>query len=143
MKDWARGDKQFYVEYTDVWNEDGKRYGVVKFENSSDYKDALTKLDNTKLDGEYVRVYEESDKGRQDAAKSRSRSRSPVRRRSSRSRSPVRGRASRSRSPPAKRANSASRSRSRSPRKEKSPEARRTSRSRSRSRSRNRSRSRS
>lgn len=134
LKDWSRQGSGGYIEYTDVWDEGGHRYGVVKFDNSKDFKTALRKLDNTKLDGEYVRVYE--DQG--GAVTSISRSRSPRRSRSrdrsrSRKRSPSRSRST------GRKASSKSKDRSRSPPREKRAERRSSSpgrRSKSRSRSR-------
>jgi len=80
MKDWAREGSGGFVEYTDVWTENGKRYGVVKFDSSRDFKTALRKLDNTKLDGEYVRVYEDQGGAASPSrSRSRRRSRSPER----------------------------------------------------------------
>jgi arginine/serine-rich splicing factor 4/5/6 len=118
LKDFAR--KSGRVEYADIWNEGSRKYGIIKYDNYGDFKDALDNLDDTKLDGSYVRLTKEG------GGRSRSRSRS-----SSRSRS--RGRRSKR-----------SRSRSRSPRRSRSrSRGGKKSRSRSKDRSDNKSRSRS
>jgi len=82
LKDFAReaGD----VAFTDVTTERGKRIGIIEYTNEDDMVYAIKKLDDTKLDGAYVRLVEERDD-------SRSRSRSDSRDRS-RSRSDSRNR---------------------------------------------------
>jgi len=75
LKDWGRNAGQ--VEYTDVWEEHGKKVGVIKYESYKDMLYAVEKLDDTKLDGAYVRVQEDKADGRTGSASpSRSRSRS-------------------------------------------------------------------
>lgn len=107
LKDFARTAGN--VEYADVWFEGNRKLGVMKYQSRSDFKRALKELDDTKLDGEYVRVREDTGSY---SSRSRSRSRSPKRSRRSRSKSSSRSR-SRSRSA----SQSRSRSRSRSPKK--------------------------
>ncbi len=95
LKDWSRGAGS--VEYADIWNENGKKYGVVKFDDSKSFRNALSKLDNSKLDGEYVRICEDMGGDPEQGF----RSRSPERKRAdSRDNSPRRDRSPRrSRSP--------------------------------------------
>jgi len=88
LKDWAR--EAGPVEYTDVWYDGRKKLGVVKFQSREAFKRAVKDLDDTKLDGNYVRVFED------DYRRSRSHSRS--KRRSSRSRDRKKEKRSRSRS---------------------------------------------
>lgn len=116
-------------------------YSVIEYSNEADMLSALKKLDDTKLDGNYVRLYEstgagpvrdsrpDNRSGGRGYGRSRSRSprgRSPAPRGRSRSRSPIGGRGrSRSRSLP---------KRDRSPARSKSPRGRSPSpRARSRS----------
>jgi len=92
LKDFAR--KAGEVAFTDVQSNRGKKEGVIEYTNEDDMIYALKKLDDTKLDGTYVRLYEENKGG----GRSESRSRSP-RRKDKRSRSRSRsGSGSRSRS---------------------------------------------
>jgi arginine/serine-rich splicing factor 4/5/6 len=98
LKDWAR--EAGAVEYADVWHDRGKKMGVIKFQSRDDFKNALKRLDDTKLDGNYVRVFE-------DEGTSRSRSRGRRR-----SRSSSRGR-KKDKSPKRDRAGSRGRDRSR------------------------------
>lgn len=80
-------------------------FSIIEYASIEDMENALKKLDDTKLNGELVRVYEHKGDDRRDSGRGRSprRSRSPVRRsrspspRRSDSRSPIRR--SRSRSP--------------------------------------------
>jgi len=84
LKDWAREAGE--VEFSDVWNEAGKTQGVVKYKSREAVKRAIKDLDDTKLEGDYVRVYEDT------FQKSDSRSRSRGRKKHSRSRSRSRSR---------------------------------------------------
>jgi len=74
LKDWARSAGA--VEYADVWHDHGKKMGVVKFQSREDFKAALKRLDDTKLDGNYVRVYEDEGTGGGSRSRSRGRRRS-------------------------------------------------------------------
>jgi arginine/serine-rich splicing factor 4/5/6 len=96
LKDFAReGGK---VLFADVRFENGKKIGIIEYETESDVKKALSKLDDSKLDGNYVRLYADSGKKSPSRSRSRGRSKSPRRSKShSRSRSPRRN--SRSASP--------------------------------------------
>lgn len=73
LKDFAR-DKIGNVEYADIWNEGRTKFGVVKFLNDKDYKYALKHIEDSRLDGNYLRL-ENSDEDRS-GSRSRSRSRS-------------------------------------------------------------------
>jgi len=95
LKDWARRIGR--VEYADIWEARGKKYGICKYESRDDYREALKKLDDTKLDGYYVRVAQDTAR-RYNNSLSRSRSRSRRSRRPRRSRSRSNGSHSRSRS---------------------------------------------
>lgn len=117
LKDFAR--EAGSVRFTDVWVEKGKKYGVIEYASRDDYEEALRKLDDTKLDGNRIRLKPENSRDRS-SSRSRSASRS-------------RGRRSRSRS--------GSRSRSRSRRTRRRSSDRRRDRSKSRSLSRDRKRS--
>lgn len=111
LKDWARPVAN--PLYSDVWRERDWRAGTVEFGSKEEMLRVIKELDDTKLDGSYVRVMEDEENARvlgRSSGGGRSRSRSPRRR--SRSRSPRRR--SRSRSPRNERA--ASRSRSPAPR---------------------------
>jgi len=69
LKDFAR--KAGDVAYTDVSTNRGKKMGVIEYTNESDMLYALKELDDTRLDGKYVRLKEE---GGGDSRDSRSRS---------------------------------------------------------------------
>jgi len=77
LKDWAR--EAGAVEYADVWHDRGKKLGVVKFQSREDFKSALKRLDDTKVDGHYVRVYEDDHTGSRSRSRGRRRSRSSSR----------------------------------------------------------------
>jgi len=57
LKDFAR--KAGEVAFTNVKTSRGKKIGVIEYTNEDDMIYALKKLDDTKLDGEYIRLYEE------------------------------------------------------------------------------------
>jgi len=128
LKDFARVAGS--VAFTDVYVERGKKTGVIEYSSYDDMQEALRKLDDTKLDDVYVRLYPEKgsegdrgssggsggggssrsngDRGRSPARRSppRARSRSPRRTEErkddrARSRSPRRA-SSRDRAPPAR-----------------------------------------
>lgn len=54
LKDFARqaGD----VAYTDVWTDDGEKFGAIEYLTEGDYETALRKLDGTLLEGRKVRL---------------------------------------------------------------------------------------
>jgi len=54
LKDWAR--QAGSIEYTDIWHENGKKLGIIKYDNDRDSQDAVKTLDDTKCDGHYVRL---------------------------------------------------------------------------------------
>jgi len=149
LKDFAR--KAGDVAYTDVSQSRGKKVGVIEYTNREDMEYALRKLDNTKLDGMYVRLEEEGQgrRGSRSPKRSRSRSRSRSRGKKSRSRSRSRSRSKSAEKKDAKESEDApkddagkkkSRSRSRSRSKSRSKDR---SKSRSKSKSKSRSRSKS
>jgi len=80
LKDFAR--KAGNVNYTDVWMDRGKKFGVIEYTEKEDFREALRTLDDQKLDGVRVRLSEDKSNGDR---RSRSRSRSPRRRSPSRS----------------------------------------------------------
>jgi len=82
LKDFARTAGS--VAFTDVFNDRGKKVGVIEYETRDGMDEAMRKLDDSKLDGVHVRLVKEGGGG--GGGRGRSRSRSP-RRRSSRSRS--------------------------------------------------------
>jgi len=86
LKDWAR--EAGAVEYADVWHDRGKKMGVVKFQSREDFKNAIKRLDDTKVDGHYVRVYEDDHGPSRSRSRGRRRSRSRSRKKE---RSPKRG----------------------------------------------------
>lgn len=90
LKDFAR--KCGEPAFADVWTERNGRVGLMEYHKSEDMKKALRELDDTKLDGVYVRLRADPVSDRR-----RSYSRSPSPRR--RSSSPKRSRRSHSRSP--------------------------------------------
>jgi len=93
LKDFARAAGN--VLYADVWSEHSKKFGVIEYRNVKEVREAVKMLDDSKLDGAYVRLYPHNLPNR---SRSRSRSHSPRRSgRSDRSRSPRRS--DRSRSP--------------------------------------------
>lgn len=74
LKDWGRNAGS--VEYADVWQEGSRKYGVIKYDSKEDFKNALRKLEDYRLAGEYVRVEADEDAGESRRSSSRSRSRS-------------------------------------------------------------------
>lgn len=72
LKDFARTAGN--VEYTDIWFEGSKKLGIIKYTSRADFKNAVSKLDDSKCDGERVRCT--ADGGDYSPSPSRSRSRS-------------------------------------------------------------------
>ena len=54
LKDWARAAGT--VSFTNTFMRDGKKYGVVEFEGSTNLRDAMRTLENIQLHGTDVRV---------------------------------------------------------------------------------------
>lgn len=116
LKDYLRQAGE--VTYADAHKEQ-RNQGIVEFATRGDMKNAISKLDDTEINGRRIRLIEQKPRGRR-SSRSRSRSPSRSRRRSDRSRSRS-SRRTRSRS----RASShAEKSASRSPSKSRSPERR-------------------
>ncbi|XP_033112783.1 serine/arginine-rich splicing factor 6-like [Anneissia japonica] len=132
LKDYMRQAGE--VTFADA-HKQHKNEGIVEFATLSDMRNAISKLDDSEINGRRIRIVEDRPrKSHRSRSPSRSQSRSRSRSRSRHSRSKSRSK-SRSRS----RSKSRSRSRSKSPCGSKSPRQKDRSKSRSRSRSKSRS----
>jgi RNA recognition motif-containing protein len=80
LKDFARTCGN--VLYSEVYMEGGKKKGVIEFGSEREVKEAIDKLDNTKLDGALVHITKDTSTPSSSNGNGRaSRSRTPPRRR--------------------------------------------------------------